>query len=96
MSISSTGLSDWEFGRLLVKPKEACRLLACGNTRLYELISANELETFLDGRSRKITVASINQYIQRRVAPTAPTKATETRRRGKSPNLSTSARGRAA
>ena len=68
MSIGGTGLSDWEFGRLLVKPKEACRLLACGNTRLYELIAAGELEAFLDGRSRKITTSSIHQYIEQRLA----------------------------
>ena len=65
MSIGSTGLSDWEFGRLLVKPKEACRLLA---TRLYELIAAGELEAFLDGRSRKITTSSIHQYIEQKLA----------------------------
>jgi excisionase family DNA binding protein len=69
MSIGSTGLSDWEFGRLLVKPKEACRLLACGNTRLYELIAAGELEAFLDGRSRKITTASIHRYIAQKLKP---------------------------
>jgi len=68
MSIGSTGLSAWEFGRLLVKPKEACRLLACGNTRLYELIAAGELEAFLDGRSRKITTSSIHQYIEQKLA----------------------------
>jgi hypothetical protein len=42
-------------------------LLNCGNTRLYELIGAGELDSFLDGRSRKITVESIHRYIQRRL-----------------------------
>jgi hypothetical protein len=67
MSIQSTGLSDWE-GVLVVKPKTAWRMLACSNTRGYELIAAKELESFLDGRSRKITVDSIRRYIARRLA----------------------------
>jgi hypothetical protein len=68
MSIGSTGLSDWESAPLVVKPREARRMLACSNTRLYELLAARELESFLDGRSRKITVDSIKLYIARRLA----------------------------
>jgi hypothetical protein len=52
---------------LLVKPRAACRLLACGNTRLYELLAAGELDSFLDGRSRKITIESIRRYVARRL-----------------------------
>jgi excisionase family DNA binding protein len=55
---------------LVVKPREARQLLAVGNTYLYELIGAGELDSFLDGRSRKITVESIRRYITRRLAPT--------------------------
>jgi hypothetical protein len=53
MSICSTGLSDIEFGALVVKPKQACRMLACGITRLYELLDAGELESFMDGPRAK-------------------------------------------
>jgi hypothetical protein len=67
MSIHSTGLSDWE-GALVVKPKVAWKMLACSNTRGYELIAARELDSFLDGRSRKITIESIHRYIARRLA----------------------------
>ncbi len=66
MSIHSTGLSDEE--RLVVSPRRAKHMLDCGNTRLYELLNANELESFLDGRSRKITVSSIKAYIARLLA----------------------------
>src|SRR5260370_19512520 len=58
---------DPDMEPLVVKPREARRLLACGNTRLYELLAARELESFLDGRSRKITVDSIRRYITRRL-----------------------------
>ena len=53
---------------IIVKPRTACRLLSVGNTRLYQLIKTGELDSFLDGRSRKITVASIERYISRRLA----------------------------
>jgi hypothetical protein len=52
---------------LVVSPRRAAQMLDCGRTRLYELIANRELISFLDGRSRKITVASIRQYVQRRV-----------------------------
>jgi hypothetical protein len=53
---------------LVVSPSVAWRMLACGKTRGYELIAAGELQSFTDGRSRKITVASIKRYIERRLA----------------------------
>jgi len=84
MSIQSTGLSDWEVGPLVVKPKTAWKMLACGNTRGYELLNAGELESYWDGRSRKITVDPIRRYIARRLAPAvSPPKGTEPRRRGR-------------
>jgi hypothetical protein len=84
MSIRSTGLSDWESAPLVVKPKIAWKMLACSNTRGYELIAAGELDSFLDGRSRKITVESIRRYIARRLAPSKnPTKDTAPRRPGR-------------
>jgi hypothetical protein len=42
-------------------------MLSSGLTRVYELINTGELESYLDGRSRKITVASIKRYIARRL-----------------------------
>jgi excisionase family DNA binding protein len=65
MSIQSTGFGDDE--PLVVSPRRARRMLDCGNTRLYELIAARELESFKDGRSRKITITSIKEYIARRI-----------------------------
>jgi hypothetical protein len=66
MSICSTAPAD--DSPLVVKPKGARRMLHCGNTRLYELLAAGELDSFLDGRSRKITVDSIRRYIARQLA----------------------------
>jgi len=70
---------------LVVRPREACRLLAVGNTRLYQLIGDGELETYLDGRSRRITIGSIRAYIARRLASTDSTRSgpLPPRRRGR-------------
>jgi hypothetical protein len=53
---------------LVVKPKVACRILCCGTTRLYALLEAGQLESFRDGRSRKITLASIHGYVSSKLA----------------------------
>jgi hypothetical protein len=63
MSQYSTGLGDDE--RLVVSPRRARQMLVVGNTRFYELLP--ELDSYLDGRSRKITVASIRRYIAKRL-----------------------------
>jgi len=67
MSIYSTGRSKAE-APLVVKPRYACQMLSCGRTHLYGLIAAKELDTFLDGGARKITVESIHRYIARQLA----------------------------
>jgi len=70
MSISNTGIG--EPGPLVVKPRVAWKMLACSNTHGYELLASGELESYLDGRSRKITVDSIHRLIARRLAATVP------------------------
>jgi hypothetical protein len=68
MSSPNQPVDESEPAPLVVKPSTAWRMLACGNTRGYELLAAGELESFKDGRSRKITVASIKAFIARQVA----------------------------
>lgn len=72
---------------LLVRPAMAWRMLGCGNTFGYALVKRGELESFLDGRARKITVASIRAYIARKLAAAgatgAATQPTLPRRRGR-------------
>ncbi len=66
MSDRRSGAVDVE--PLAVKPKVAWKMLGCGNTRGYELLAAGELESYKDGHSRKITVASIKAYVARQLA----------------------------
>jgi hypothetical protein len=42
-----------------VSVRDACSTIPCGVTRLYQLLAAGELESFLDGKSRRITLRSI-------------------------------------
>jgi hypothetical protein len=86
MSIQSTGLSDNE--RLVVSPRRAKHLLDIGTTRLYELVNANELDSYLDGRNRKITVESIHRLIAHRLALTRGASTISPRKRGSPPNQS--------
>lgn len=53
---------------IVVSPHGAQKMLACGRTRIYELIAAEEVESYKDGRRRKITVASIESYVARRLS----------------------------
>jgi excisionase family DNA binding protein len=52
---------------LLVRPKQACSMLSVGLTRLYELLNSGTLESFKDGKARKITVRSIEEYVDKQV-----------------------------
>lgn len=55
-------------GRLVVSVRRAMVMLDCGRTHLYELLESDKLKSFRDGRSRKITVASIQEYIRQQLA----------------------------
>lgn len=67
---------------LAVRPREACLLLSVGMTRLYELIGAGELQTYREGRSRRITMASIRARVVR-LASAGNGEQPEPRRRGR-------------
>lgn len=66
MPVCST--PDGQIEPLVTSPEQAMRLLDCSRAKLYELLAAGELESYLEGRSRKITVCSINAHIARRLA----------------------------
>jgi excisionase family DNA binding protein len=68
MSIPSTGLSRDERRRLVTNVDDACAMLDCSKDTLYGLLSSGKIESYLDGRSRKIIIASIEAYIARRLA----------------------------
>jgi len=63
--MNMTGLGGDE--PLVVSPKGAARLLSLGVTKIYELIAAQQLESYRDGAARKITVRSIKAYVERQL-----------------------------
>jgi len=73
MSIMSTGLGNDE--ALCVSPRRAARMLDLGLTRTYELLNSGELKSFKDGKSRRVIVASMHEYVARRLAETATEEA---------------------
>jgi hypothetical protein len=42
-------------------------MIGCSHKRLYQLLAEKELDSFKDGRSRKITVESIKSYIAQKL-----------------------------
>jgi excisionase family DNA binding protein len=81
---------------LVVPPKVACRLLSVGETRLYELIADGELESFKDGVSRRITMASIKARVARKLEQSEQSKANSPPHRKQPARLDPPASGRRA
>jgi hypothetical protein len=83
LPIHSTDLDDTEqLGLMLaLSPKKAALALDCGITRIYELINSGELDSYLDGHARRITVESLRRYQASRLAASrsgaGPTKLRE-------------------
>jgi hypothetical protein len=67
---------------LVVRPRAARRMLGnCSEESLWQLINSRQLESYLDGRARLITVASIEAYVQRKLASPGERIQTPRRRR---------------
>ena len=45
-----------------------CKRANVGKDRFYELLHTGEIESYLDGRSRKVVLASVDAYIDRQIA----------------------------
>lgn len=71
MSIEKSNLRPRDIGitPIVVRPRGAKTMLGnCSDDELYDLIRKGELESFLDGRRRLITVESIKAHIARGLA----------------------------
>jgi excisionase family DNA binding protein len=56
---------------LVASPNQTMRAIQVSRKKLYELINNGELESYTEGKSRRITVKSINEYVERRLAAEA-------------------------
>jgi hypothetical protein len=66
--MTNTVTEDDPVKPLVVGMAKAEALLDTGPDSLYELIKAGELESYLEGKRRKITMYSIERLIQKRLA----------------------------
>jgi hypothetical protein len=66
--MTNTVTEDHPVKPLVVGMAKAEALLDTGPDSLYELIKAGELESYLEGKRRKITMDSIERLIQKRLA----------------------------
>ena len=51
---------------LLLTMSEAARVLSIGRTTMYELVGAGEIEVVHIGRSARVPVAGIEEFVERR------------------------------
>ena len=58
-------------GSLVASPNETMTYIGVGRAKLYELLNNNELESYVEGSSRKILWPSIHAYVERRLAEEA-------------------------
>jgi excisionase family DNA binding protein len=58
--------SDKSCAPLVVKIRDAAAMLQLGRSYIYELLDLGELTAIKAGRSRRIIVASIHDYVARR------------------------------
>ncbi len=53
---------------LLLVPESAAERLSIGRTAVYELISSGELKSVKIGRSRRVPVSALEEYVDRLAA----------------------------
>ena len=49
--------------RLLLKPSEAMELIAVGRSRIYEMLASGELPSIRVGRSIRIPVKALEEWV---------------------------------
>jgi excisionase family DNA binding protein len=68
ITTSPHALAPTAIQAIVVSPAEASRLLGASLSHVYVLMRRGEIQSYLDGRARRITVASIHRYIERQIA----------------------------
>lgn len=51
--------------KLLLTADEAAELLGMGRTKVYELMAAGLIESVKIGRSRRLTVTGVHEFLER-------------------------------
>ena len=68
---------------IAIPPKEVGEQLRYGMTRIYKMIRDGELQSFIDGGSRRVLTSSVDAYVERRLAASkGPPRENPSKRRG--------------
>ena len=51
--------------KILLTPEEAAEVLSIGRTRTYELMALGALRSVTIGRSRRVPMSSIHEFVER-------------------------------
>lgn len=54
-----------EIPRLMLTPEEAAATLGISRTRIYALMAAGRVESVLVGRSRRVPLAALEEFVAR-------------------------------
>jgi excisionase family DNA binding protein len=73
-SENASRATDLLASRLAVKPGKAAEILSVCRDTIYQLISRGDLVSYTEGRARRITTASIEAYVARRLAASRNSK----------------------
>ncbi|MCS3726188.1 helix-turn-helix domain-containing protein [Bradyrhizobium betae] len=63
--------TQWDGRAIVATPKETMTALRIGRAKFYELLNSGILESFLEGKSRKVLWRSIEAYVERRLGEEA-------------------------
>ena len=55
--------------KLLLRPEDAAEVLSIGRSAIYELMKRGELPSVKIGRSRRITVAAVEEFLRLATQP---------------------------
>jgi excisionase family DNA binding protein len=64
-------VNEFEGGVLLLTMIEAARVLSIGRTTMYELVGAGDIEVVHIGRSARVPVAAVEEFVEQRRAERA-------------------------
>ena len=53
---------------IFLRVEEAARVLALGRSKVYELMLSGELRSVTVGRSRRVPVEALNEYVAKKLA----------------------------
>ncbi|WGR91847.1 DNA-binding protein [Bradyrhizobium sp. ISRA443] len=65
--MSNPELPEFLKGRIVCSPEDGMRAINAGRTKFYELLNAKEIRSYMDGARRQVVVASLLDYVQRRL-----------------------------